>query len=1362
MTSRRDIELLISAKDQTGRTFPNLVKSVGELSAKLGEQALAAERGEVALADLEKTQRDLASAAKELVQQQGLIDQFERQSKALSDAEKNAAALASEYGALKAQLASAETVTAAQERKLAGLETRSIAAAKALDLARATLATTSTSMSEAGLATANLDRQQAQLVQSATQVGTSLSVAGGLINGYEAHVRGLTTAERAATATQIGDQRLAEAAKLKQAADYTRFWTQALNDLEASEQRVAALSGFRQVGQDALEASRDISRFVESGQTMSIASNQLAAGLRAIIEPGRAATQTLNGVEAEITAAATVAGTQKLRVSEYSDALNRLSQASADLVRQGGLVDSFKQQGDAVAIARQKFEQAQAQVRQYATAVATAKEPNDQLAASLRQAEGVLEQTGRSLTQEETKLGQLSRALKTAGIDVNNLSAAEKRLTASANTAAAATSKINSSLGRNGGKAGGLFGLNPYELQNLSFQMNDVVTGLISGQKPLQILAQQGGQIAQIFPGAISAIARFALAFSPVIIAVGAVIAVLAELDSDVERVKRFSTAMAANVDGGLYDPAKLAEISEGLEIVGVKSEEAEKAVLAFVNAGADASKIEQLVTTAHEMSDVLGIDIPAATSLLINAMNGGYDATVTLDQATQTLTAAELEHVRALFDSGHAAEARQFVFDRVGNRMDELAARNRSVWQVAANNFSGAWNRLLGNLGQWSIIQGAKAQIEGLSRGVAVLAALLNGKSLDQARAEALAAQKASGGVSTLRTRLAAMGQERQRQKKIDQDYIHDLQEQTVFTDKLSKSERSRKVGLRALRDAQKAGVSDETARRAQRFAADQEEKKFDEEQSKRDAAAAGKSRTAANRASAAQRKAEAAARRAESKRQAEENRIKGIENELTGQLRQLEQASDRGPNASLEQRLHAIDVQYEKIFDTIAKLKNAGIKVDSEGRSLDEVVQIVETQKKQIANETELKYFQEQLKALEAERKDLVADIADDQERGIKTTAVAFKEVEAINNRLTPDIITAAQGALAIARTINGLHPTPEMTAFISQMEHLIAGETAPNKLKTPQADIGKEGLAQEESKLNEILSDRNNLVESYNKLVELGIMSDKEARAATADAYNRAGPALTEQTTKIKQTIELLHQQGLITDLVYDNWIARIKQVNAEAVYVDDRIRQVNQTAQEAIQRGVTQAFQTAADSIVGLISGAKSFGDVLGDVFRSGLQFAADFTKALADVLIQMIAIQAAKAIIGGSSGGLGALFFHGGGVVGSGSSRRTRNLPAAAYLGAPKFHSGGGFGLRSDEYTAILQRGEEVLKDTDPRHVNNQGDAAAGSGGGGGQSLRQVLLFKEADVAGAMAGSAGEKTFLTFVKKNASTIKQMLR
>jgi hypothetical protein len=65
--------------------------------------------------------------------------------------------------------------------------------------------------------------------------------------------------------------------------------------------------------------------------------------------------------------------------------------------------------------------------------------------------------------------------------------------------------------------------------------------------------------------------------------------------------------------------------------------------------------------------------------------------------------------------------------------------------------------------------------------------------------------------------------------------------------------------------------------------------------------------------------------------------------------------------------------------------------------------------------------------------------------------------------------------------------------------------------------------------------------------------------------------------------------------------------------------------------------------------------------------------------------------------------LGA-FFHNGGLVGAGGTYKL--VDSAAWINAPRYHGGGIAGLKADEVPAILRRGEEVLRQNDPRHRDN--------------------------------------------------------
>lgn len=71
-------------------------------------------------------------------------------------------------------------------------------------------------------------------------------------------------------------------------------------------------------------------------------------------------------------------------------------------------------------------------------------------------------------------------------------------------------------------------------------------------------------------------------------------------------------------------------------------------------------------------------------------------------------------------------------------------------------------------------------------------------------------------------------------------------------------------------------------------------------------------------------------------------------------------------------------------------------------------------------------------------------------------------------------------------------------------------------------------------------------------------------------------------------------------------------------------------------------------------------------------------------------------------------------WHRGGLVGISAPTFTRSVPAMAFAGAPRLHSGGGL-FRSDEYPAILQRGERVLN-RDETAAYHAGMAAGGNRG----------------------------------------------
>jgi hypothetical protein len=213
----------------------------------------------------------------------------------------------------------------------------------------------------------------------------------------------------------------------------------------------------------------------------------------------------------------------------------------------------------------------------------------------------------------------------------------------------------------------------------------------------------------------------------------------------------------------------------------------------------------------------------------------------------------------------------------------------------------------------------------------------------------------------------------------------------------------------------------------------------------------------------------------------------------------------------------------------------------------------------------------------------------------------------------------------------------------------------------------------------------------------------------------------------------------------------------------------------------------ALQTAADilkslgemilkqAIFNAIAGSSGMGGIGGSLAASiGLLFpaavtlgtaggtltAAGGTLMAAGGLWQATAAElmaAANMLIVANSMSFAAA--HTGGIAGFPTMHRS--VSPLVFAGARRFHSGGLPGLRSNEVPTILERGEEVLTEDNPRHIKNQRGGSRGGMGGGDRGIKQVLLMDKSDLAAAMSDSEGRKVVLTHIRQNAPAIKAML-
>lgn len=135
-------------------------------------------------------------------------------------------------------------------------------------------------------------------------------------------------------------------------------------------------------------------------------------------------------------------------------------------------------------------------------------------------------------------------------------------------------------------------------------------------------------------------------------------------------------------------------------------------------------------------------------------------------------------------------------------------------------------------------------------------------------------------------------------------------------------------------------------------------------------------------------------------------------------------------------------------------------------------------------------------------------------------------------------------------------------------------------------------------------------------------------------------------------------------------------------------------------------VTGFLGEVKDGFLGVVNDvSEGFGgviDFLGDGFSGLLEGIGGVFKSLF------------SGTGGGGGGGFMSMigsFFHTGGIVGGHSTRRTVN--PLAFIGAPRYHTGGIAGLAPNEVAAVLEKGEEVLTANDPRHSSNGGRSNRG-------------------------------------------------
>ncbi len=238
-------------------------------------------------------------------------------------------------------------------------------------------------------------------------------------------------------------------------------------------------------------------------------------------------------------------------------------------------------------------------------------------------------------------------------------------------------------------------------------------------------------------------------------------------------------------------------------------------------------------------------------------------------------------------------------------------------------------------------------------------------------------------------------------------------------------------------------------------------------------------------------------------------------------------------------------------------------------------------------------------------------------------------------------------------------------------------------------------------------------------------LGAMTDdararadgyREAAGMLADAAGR--PLASWQALKDAMTGTGAEAEAALADAAgsADALTAGLNNTATAADGAGSAARNAGAAAAEGAETALTGWEAAVTAALADYAAKARDIGGDIGSTlvraFTSAENAVGDFVKTgkldFRDLVTSMIAdlakLAARRFILGsianalsGALGGAGGIFaniLHAGGMVGSPGPGRM--VPAMAFAGAPRMHSGGWAGIKPDEVPAILQRGERVL------------------------------------------------------------------
>lgn len=1056
----------------------------------------------------------------------------------------------------------------------------------------------------------------------------------------------------------------------EQAIVNTRIAMQSDGSRELAGRLGAAVTGYKQLTGEASRLEGRIA--VQRAEVLAAADAQRDLQHTANVAAAAAGEM---GREGERAALATRAASLQANLALKEQAATQREASASAIAMAAAEADALRQK--ARAIAEQVAEQRRLEASQAGINSLLGVRAPDSGAGSARESAAVFEEDARAKKEAARATDDLSAAADRLRARARPLVVEEQRLNAEireANTlfqagkigirdytaemvrlegALKRTQAAAASGNRNGStEIKGLFGLRPYEMQNLSYQINDVVSGLASGQPIGQVFAQQAGQIVQIFPQVLDFVLKYARGLGLVAVALTPVIIGMSRMNSLAAMQRDFAATLGLSADGARYNTEALIANTDALDLFGASAEDAAAAVKTFLAEAVDPDMLDAFGRAAQNLADITGEDLTDAAKDVAAAFTGGYEAIADFDDKMNFLTLSEREQIRAMFDSGKESDARALAFQRFYDKAQDGTRETETAWSRMTDAMAGAWATFENYLAGTQVFANLRSQMNDVAVGATYLFNRLRGVAHEAAALDALGKKRVNGpnananpfgtmfaGRDNLGNPIDPLNTASDRYRKEESDRLYDEA-------KKKRPKKSRKTGKT---DADYQADFNRQIRQANE----------------------------------------------ERERQAENLTRTNV---LEGEALILEKRRQAVAEALHEAEKKATDNGKRKLVLTQAQraeiARTVGLEFDAKNAK-------AVAQAEQQAHERALNVLVEKRKRL--------LDAMDYASAG----SDEFKNLQSAVLGVNVQIEAATRDMAAFWQTAAGNPETLALLGVTTEQARNIVADLE-NDLKRVQRETLEAAQARAESGLSD-LEAMQRLLQEQIEFAQLQGEAGRAGALQTqlAEVNQRLAEGAQKAVAfwrAIRGNPAELALMGL-TPAAVDNIILGFENTIAASERLRTQFLKTGQALNQDLANGGVTAMERFAQSIV---NGENVLSSFAASFLQFAADFLLNIARMIAQQAIFNALSAGSAGGAGGAGGFLSSLIgslFHGGGIAMNGG--RGRGVPAAIFANAARYHSGGIAGLRPNEVPAILERGEEVLTRADARHARNGGKGGGG-------------------------------------------------